>query len=181
MEWWLLVIGGAFFAFTTVMQTLRVNNAWRVASGLRFQLSMADEARDWHEKRFVRLQQDCCSLREELSALKSAPSLEQEVDRLTAELENTKNARDRAYDAKIAMSRQVSDLTAKINEKSHEILDLKKKSTLKSESHLTEAMSGLCRFIAANQWMLENNKELRDSLESVREVSNSVESFRTDF
>lgn len=181
MERWFFIISGAFFAFTTVMQTLRVNNAWKTVSDLRWQLTTAKSDRDWHEERFIRSQQDCCSLREELSALKSAPSLEQEIELLQKKIDALTQSRDNLHDDKVSLSRQVMTLEAKVNEKSHEILDLKKKSTLKSESHLTEAMSGLCRFIAANQWMLENNKELRDSLESVREVSNSVESFRTDF
>ena len=178
MEWWLLVIGGAFFAFTTVMQTLRVDNAWKTVSDLRWQLTTAKSDRDWHEERRGHLLKRCQELEQELSALKSAPSLEK---KLASELTILRGSNAVLNDDKMILTKRIAALTADNNLKSHEILDLKKKATLKSESKLTEAMSGLCRFIAANQWMLEKNKELRDSLESVREVSNSVESFRTDF
>jgi len=145
---------------------------------LQWQLKTAKSDRDWFEERCVRWQQDYHSLTEEMSALKSAPNLEK---KLASELTTLRGSKSALHDDKIALTKRIAVLTADNNLKSHEILDLKKKDTLKSESKLTEAMSGLCRFIAANQWMLEKNKDLRDSLESVLDVSQSVESFRTDF
>ena len=181
MEWWILVIGGAFFAFTTVMQTLRVNNVWKIVSDLRWQLTTAKSDRDWHEERCVRWQQDYHSLKGELAAQKSAPSLQDEVDMLYQRIAGYEQLSKENFERNTRLRDQIISLEAKLNRNNHEIADLKMKATLKSESKLTEAMSGLCRFIAANQWMLEKNKELRNSLESVLEVSQSVESFRTDF
>ena len=145
---------------------------------LKWQLKTAKTDRDFFEERCVRWQQDYHSLKEELAAQKSAPSLEK---KLASELTILRGTNSVLNNDKVILTKRIAALTADNNLKSHEILDLKKKATLKSESKLTEAMSGLCRFIAANQWILEKNKDLRDSLESVLEVSQSVESFRTDF
>jgi hypothetical protein len=175
-----VIIVSAFVCMAVLLfaQTLRVNNAWKVVSDLRWNLTTAKSDRDWHEQRLVRAQQDYHSLTEELAALKSAPNLEKKLAGDVAILRGSNSA---LHDDKIALTKRIAVLTADNNLKSHEIIDLKKKASLKSEAKLTEAMSGLCRFIAANQWMLEKNKDLRDSLESVLEVSQSVESFRTDF
>jgi len=173
MEWWIFVIVWLILSSLSfaVIQTIRLSAAQDLAD-----MRLKDSG-FWRERRGHLLKR-CQELEQELSALKSAPSLEK---KLASELTILRGSNAVLNDDKMILTKRIAVLTADNNLKSHEILDLKKKSTLKSESHLTEAMSGLCRFIAANQWMLENNKELRDSLESVREVSNSVESFRTDF
>jgi predicted nucleic acid-binding Zn-ribbon protein len=148
---------------------------------LKWQLKTTKSDRDFFEERCVRWQQDYHSLKEELAAQKSAPDLQPEVDRLNERIVGYEQLSKENFERNRRLRDQIISLEAKLNSNNHEIAHLKIKATLKSESKLTEAMSGLCRFIAANQWMLEKNKELRDSLESVREVSNSVESFRTDF
>lgn len=148
---------------------------------LKWQLKTAKSDRDFFEERCVRWQQDYHSLKEELAAQKSAPNLQQELDDLKSENAEHEKLALEQFNRNKRLRDQIISLEAKLNQNNHQIADLKIKATLKSESKLTEAMSGLCRFIAANQWMLEKNKDLRDSLESVLEVSQSVESFRTDF
>jgi len=157
-----------------IVQTIRVKD-------LTFRLSEIRWDRNTAWNRADELEQENTALEQELAAQKSAPNLQQELNDLKSENAEHEKLALEQFNRNKRLRDQIISLEAKLNQNNHQIADLKMKATLKSESKLTEAMSGLCRFIAANQWMLEKNKELRDSLESVREVSNSVESFRTDF
>jgi hypothetical protein len=91
-------------------------------------------------------------------------ALEADTAWMKAELGHLYAQHNDAVNAKSQLSYRNMELLKRINTE----------RIITADGHLATAMSSLIRFIGANQWILENHKELSEAFDYVIEVADGV-------
>lgn len=115
---------------------------------------MCDNANEEISRLNTKLQVVESSLRDEET---SSSQVLSDKQRVISHLTDSLSHRDNA----------VRELKTKVN-------DLERRQTLKNHVRLTEGLTEIIRFVAANQWTMENNKAFAEAVASVGEVAVNI-------
>jgi len=162
MAW---IIFGIIFSVLTVMQALRLIDRDRTIKSLKTaEANLHWQRESYYEKlqdmtvsrgHYAEMYQDAC---DEITALN------QQVSRLQKDLDEET--------AKCSMI--ISRKDATIQELRDHITALRKNRAIVSAGHLQSGLTYLMRFVAANQWMMENDIVFAEAVASVGEVAEAI-------
>jgi len=77
-------------------------------------------------------------------------------------------------DEEVSSGQLLEDKAKVIQELQDRLAILRKTRECVSAGHLQSGLTYLMRFVAANQWMMENNKSLAEAVASVSEVAEAI-------